>query len=362
MFRYGMFMENGPVFLNQWGRLEKRQYSWHLDHHVIYIDNPVGAGFSYTNNDAGYATNEVDVGTNLFSAVRQFFQLFPELKNNRFYITGESYGGKYVPALGHQIYSKRSSSNADDRINLRGIAIGNGVTDPVHQIMFGDYFYQLGYIDQKALATFNQYQQAALNAIAQKNYTLAAAYTFALINSPGCLFNNLTGFTSPYNSLKLDGYNPEIDKVTNWFATSGIEKDLHTGGRKFVPFADKNYVLQKLIADILDSVIDWVAELANNYFVVIYNGQLDLLVSTMLTENYLNKMSFNGQNEFLAAPRYIWDVNGKEVGYWKKGGNLYHCTVRLAGHMVPYDQPAAAYDLLRRLTCATSTSVPLFTP
>lgn len=88
---YGLFMENGPVFVNAQNRLEKRQYSWHLDHHVVYIDNPVGAGFSFTNEAAGYATNQVDVGTNLFSAVRQFFQLFPEIRNNRFYITGESY-------------------------------------------------------------------------------------------------------------------------------------------------------------------------------------------------------------------------------------------------------------------------------
>lgn len=90
---YGLFMESGPVSINAQKKLDKRQYSWHLDHHVVYIDNPVGAGFSFTDNPAGYATNQVDVGTNLFSAVRQFFQIFPEIRNNRFYVTGESYGG-----------------------------------------------------------------------------------------------------------------------------------------------------------------------------------------------------------------------------------------------------------------------------
>lgn len=90
---YGLFLENGPVFVNDKGQLEKRQYSWHLDHHVVYIDNPVGAGFSFTDSPAGYLNNQVDIGNNLFSAVRQFFQIFPEIRNNRFYITGESYAG-----------------------------------------------------------------------------------------------------------------------------------------------------------------------------------------------------------------------------------------------------------------------------
>lgn len=95
-------------FLSQ---LEAREYSWHKDHNMLYIDNPVGTGFSYTSSDACYLTNEVDIGNNLLEAVAQFFQLFPELKPNGFYITGESYAGKYIPALGHAIYINRQNSN-----------------------------------------------------------------------------------------------------------------------------------------------------------------------------------------------------------------------------------------------------------
>ncbi|KAJ6640942.1 Vitellogenic carboxypeptidase [Pseudolycoriella hygida] len=350
---YGLFMENGPVFVNQYGRLEKRKVSWHEDHHMVYIDNPVGAGFSFTENANGYAKNQNDIATNLFSAVRQFFQVFPEIKNNRFYITGESYAGKYLPTLGYAIYEKRTSADPWDRINLQGIAIGNGVTDPVHQILFGDYFYQLGYIDKNDLATFNLYQNAALAHIAQKNFTGAMLYTFALVNSKNCLFNQITGFTSPYNSLKPDGYNDLVDRVSSFLVNSSISSVLHVGSRKFVHFIDTNLVLQYLTGDILDSVAYKLEVLADYYKIFIYNGILDLLVSTTLSANYLSYLQYSGAAELEAAKQNIWRFNNEIAGYWKKGGNLYHITVRNAGHMVPVDQPEWAYNLLKRLTYRT---------
>ncbi|CAG7722576.1 unnamed protein product, partial [Allacma fusca] len=38
-----------------------RNTAWTLTHSVIYFDNPVGTGFSYTKSDTGYTRNETDV-------------------------------------------------------------------------------------------------------------------------------------------------------------------------------------------------------------------------------------------------------------------------------------------------------------
>ena len=43
----------------------------------------------------GYANNEEDVAKDLYEALQQFFKLFPNLRKNDFYVTGESYAGKY---------------------------------------------------------------------------------------------------------------------------------------------------------------------------------------------------------------------------------------------------------------------------
>ncbi|KAG4081130.1 hypothetical protein HA402_005601, partial [Bradysia odoriphaga] len=144
-----------------------------------------------------------------------------------------------------------------------------------------------------------------------------------------------------------------MGQVCDFLLNSGIDKYLHVGSRKFVAFSETNPVLQYLVGDILDSVAPWVATLANNYIVYIYNGQLDLLVGTTLTENYLSYLPYNGASEFSTAKRQFWTVGNDLAGYYKKGGNLIHITVREAGHMVPVDQPVWAYDMLKRLTYET---------
>lgn len=328
---YGLFMENGPVFINSANRMEQREYSWHQSHNVLYIDNPVGAGYSFTDNEAGYLTNQVDIGNNLFSAVKQFFQLFSYLRPNEFYITGESYAGKYIPALGHAIYINRGSSDINDRINLKGVAIGNGVTDPIHQLEFGDNIYQLGFIDANALKIFNDAQNNAIAAIQKKDYLAALQASFALINSPGCLFNNLTGFTSSFNYLKPNGYDDGIAVVSEFMQKTDIGRFLHVGNRTFTSFSDKNVVLAHLLSDIMDTVAPWVAELIDNYRVFIYNGQLDILAGSTLTHKYLSFLQFNGADIYKVAPRNFWMVDNELAGYVKKAGNLTEITVRLAG-------------------------------
>lgn len=203
--------------------------------------------------------------------------------------------GKYVPILGHAIYINRNHSDASYRINLKGVQFGNGVTDPVNQLVWGEYYYQLGYISAAERTTFNNYQNQAINFINAGNYLTALGYAFTLVNTPTCMFNNLIGFTSPYNFLHYNGYDPTIDRVSAYLTNAnGIKKCLNVGTRTFQAFAASNPVLGNLQNDILQSVASYVAELANNYKVVIYTGQLDLLINVVGQENYVRKLNYNG--------------------------------------------------------------------
>jgi len=53
----------------------------------------VGTGFSFTENDSGYARKLEDVTTDLFQVLKQFFELFPNFRSRDFYVTGQSYAG-----------------------------------------------------------------------------------------------------------------------------------------------------------------------------------------------------------------------------------------------------------------------------
>jgi carboxypeptidase C (cathepsin A) len=60
-----------------------------------------------------------------------FFEEFPEFLPNDFYISGESYGGIYVPYLANNVvnYNKAPTSTKVTKINIKGMLVGNGVTN-----------------------------------------------------------------------------------------------------------------------------------------------------------------------------------------------------------------------------------------
>ena len=77
---YGLFEENGPFYVKKERGLKMRTHYWSQLMHVVYIDNPVGTGFSFTDSEDGYSRDETHVGANLYSAVVQFLRLFPALQ------------------------------------------------------------------------------------------------------------------------------------------------------------------------------------------------------------------------------------------------------------------------------------------
>ena len=54
----------------------------------------------------------------------------PELKDRDFFVTGESYAGHYIPVVTHHIWRTNKAKPESERINLAGMAIGNGMCVP----------------------------------------------------------------------------------------------------------------------------------------------------------------------------------------------------------------------------------------
>ncbi|KAH9640863.1 hypothetical protein HF086_014449 [Spodoptera exigua] len=344
---YGLFTENGPIRVRR-NKFERRKYNWAVSHHIIYIDNPVGTGFSFTNDSRGYCTDETQVGEQLYSTLIQFFQLFPELQKNKFFVTGESYGGKYVPALAYTIHKKNPSAKL--KINMKGIAIGNGLSDPEHQLVYGKYLYQIGLIDSNGAKLFEEYENKTKNFIRQGKWDDAFATFDTLLNGDmingKSIFTNLTGFNFYFNFLHTKDYT-QFEDFGPMLQKSAVRKMIHVGD---LPFHNGTEVEKHLKQDVMKSVAPWISELLDHYYVVIYNGQLDIIVAYPLTENYLKNLNFTGAEDYKTAKRYVWKVDGEVAGYVKQAGKLVEILVRNAGHMVPGDQPKWALDLITHFT------------
>lgn len=346
---YGLFEENGPYWVRS-AKVERRRFSWTETHSVIYIDNPVGTGYSFTNNENGFARNETVIGLNLYEALKQFYQVFSEEQKNDFYIAGESYGGKYVPALGYTIL--KNNPVATLKINLQGLAIGNGFSDPINQYQYADYLYQIGLLDENQRRIFNQTETKGLNYIRTRQWAKAFEVFNRLMDGDGLnssLFKNFTGFDNYYNYLFSRA---PLSNSTNFLGQfiqrPDVRRALHVGNVSFA--AESLKVEQYLQEDIYQSVAPWVSQLLSKYRVLIYTGQLDIIVAFPLTENYLRKLNFTGAEAYKSAKKYHWYVGHELAGYVKHAGNLTEVLVRDAGHMVPKDQPLLAFDLITRFT------------
>lgn len=92
----GFLHENGPVIWQAGTYLPvPNTWSWSNLTNIIYIDQPVGTGFSQGTPNA---TNEIDVAAQFLPFWKNFMELF-DLQERKVYITGESYAGQYCPYI-----------------------------------------------------------------------------------------------------------------------------------------------------------------------------------------------------------------------------------------------------------------------
>ncbi|KAG8785239.1 hypothetical protein FRC15_001736 [Serendipita sp. 397] len=117
----GALQENGPITWS-WGTAKPtpNEYSWTNLSSVLYVEQPVGTGYSL---GTPTAKNETDVAAQLVGFFQQFLDIFAELKGKNFYLSGESYAGMYIPYIADYIYSHPKALD----LKLKGIWIADPV-------------------------------------------------------------------------------------------------------------------------------------------------------------------------------------------------------------------------------------------
>ena len=109
---------------------------------MIYVDQPIGTGFSYSTDPKDDVHDEKRVAEDMLQFLSEFSDAHPELKGRDFFVTGESYAGHYVPAVSYAVFEAQARGEGP-AFPLKGLAIGNGMTEP--EIQYGAYAdYALG--------------------------------------------------------------------------------------------------------------------------------------------------------------------------------------------------------------------------
>ena len=77
----GVLMEIGPYRLKDGDNLELNPGSWNEFANLLFVDNPVGTGYSYANTDS-YVSELDQMADHFIEFLEKWYQLFPQYEND----------------------------------------------------------------------------------------------------------------------------------------------------------------------------------------------------------------------------------------------------------------------------------------
>ncbi|XP_056169086.1 serine carboxypeptidase-like 34 [Syzygium oleosum] len=368
---YGEAQELGPFLVKEGPggpTLRFNNYTWNkviAATNLLFLDSPVGVGFSYSNATVEYGDNSTARDAHTF--LLNWFKRFPQYRSSEFYMAGESYAGHYVPQLAEVIYDENQKSIEDTFINLKGVIVGNPSMDD-EKDMKGRIDYAWGhalisddlYISIKAKCDFSNENVTndCFNALLEyyKLYKIINMYS---LYSPTCppdrpFANHLLNTrakvgTRNYHLLLLRvilaGYDPCLaNHATAYFNLPDVQRALHANVTLIPrPWSLCSWDVNLSWNDTPSSVLPVLKKLIGGGIRLwVFSGDTDGSVPVTSTRYALNKLGLNITENWRA-----W-YKGREVGGWTMTyEGLTFVTVRGAGHQVPTFAPKRSLQIIR---------------
>ncbi|XP_065355870.1 retinoid-inducible serine carboxypeptidase-like [Calliphora vicina] len=365
---YGNFEELGPLDLDG----NNRTWTWVKDMNVLFIDNPVGSGFSYTDSILQLTTNNKQIALDLVEFMKGFYALHPEFQDVPLHIFCESYGGKMAPEFALELYY--AIQKEEIKSNLTSVVLGDPWTSPIDSVMaWAPLLLNMGIVDQdgyenimvsanktKELVEGEKWTQATMQWSATQSVLLreSKGVDFYDIEKPtrGDAYTRMLLRTNNYQELMyrtLVHYDIDEnrDQKLQDLMRGPVSKALGIPSKVKWGSQSSN-TFSRQMGDFMKPVIHIVSELLDNtnLKVGVLSGQLDLICATPGTVNWIEKMQWSYRDEYVKAPRLGISVNRILEGYEKSAGNFTMFWVNRAGHMVPADNPAAMSHILKKFT------------
>eukprot|EP01094_Clydonella_sp_ATCC50884_P003204 TRINITY_DN12461_c0_g1_i2.p1 TRINITY_DN12461_c0_g1~~TRINITY_DN12461_c0_g1_i2.p1 ORF type:complete len:479 (+),score=135.24 TRINITY_DN12461_c0_g1_i2:73-1509(+) len=330
--------------------------SWLRDSHLLFLDNPCGTGFSRV--DPPYAvTNQEQVAAQLYVALQRFYAMHQEYAACPLFIFGESYGGKYVPAVASYIHARQEkgvgASEDDIHLPLVGIGIGDGLVDTPTQVQSYVPFLEGHSLLAPTEKAAVQEQVDAFAALYEAQQYENASNIFWGLNY-NFQFTKNVNFYNIECYLHCSGDTYKLNEFAKVLANPDVQKQLHTPGGEYA--SPSRITSVSMNADVCKSVQPLMPELLDNYRVLLYQGTNDLIVNAVGTDMWLSRTEWEGRASFDAAPRATWfsresdDAPGSVdvAGYVQQAHNLSLVVLPNSGHFTAMDLPRTSREMVRR--------------
>ncbi|XP_008070211.2 retinoid-inducible serine carboxypeptidase [Carlito syrichta] len=365
---FGNFEEIGPLDSD----LKPRRTTWLQAASLLFVDNPVGTGYSYVNKSGAYAKDLAAVASDMMVLLKTFFDCHKEFQTIPFYIFSESYGGKMAAGIGLELY--KAIQQGTIKCNFAGVALGDSWISPIDSVLsWGPYLYSMSLLEDSGLAEVSKVAEEVLDAINSGLYKEATqlwekAEMVIEQNTDGVNFYNILTKSAPESVLEsgLEFTHSHLARLCqrhvrhlqqdtlSRLMNGPIRKKLkiipedHTwGGQAANVFVNMEEDFMKPVISIVDKL------LAAGVNVTLYNGQLDLIVDTMGQEAWVRSLKWPELpkfNELKWKALYSDPKSLETSAFVKSHKNLAFYWILRAGHMVPSDQGDMALKMMRLVT------------
>lgn len=350
---FGQFLENGPLGINASGGLYYRHHTLVEQFHIIYLDQPVGSGFSFDEEEEYPSTLE-EATTDIMRFLRRFLRLFPEYRGRSFYIAGESYGARSAIAAAQRLLTRYPWELP---LRLEGVMLGVGFIFPLLEIINStDYLYYAGLLDDHGRHSFAERFNTIQSLVNNSEFGKAAgllSQTVLNLRASGqqSLFENLTGFKN-HGSIIRPERPAEVGAYMKYANSEEFKKRIHVDPSRDLDSTRMQIAMKLAMGDFFVDQEEILLSVLNTRHVLLYTAQLDAVFPAVNIERCFQKLKWRGQDMFKRAERHFWHRDNNSslelLGYEKRVGAVMFNTVLFGGHYVSLDQSFAISDLYSR--------------
>ncbi|KAH7144237.1 carboxypeptidase Y [Dactylonectria estremocensis] len=362
----GAFHEIGPCTVAEDGKTTiKNDLSWTEFSNMLFIDQPIGVGFSDPQDTRLWTKNLRDGAVDLDKFLDVFLRdYFPELSGRSIHLACESFGGKYCPVYADMMRRQFSSLVlVNAMINYPSVALG------LH-----DHFCSSSKLARRGLGSRSvnisscEEMEGAYSDCERQGRLCELTYdtevcriAFEKCDAVQTVYGRhvVPGGENPYDD-RTTCIDPPIcgrlgmEEVAVYLNQDWVQNALGFKKRLFEPVnMDFNIWWSSKEAMLLPSTRE-IARLLDekDTAVLVLNGNNDAIVNTEGILQAYNSLLWGGHAQFQLSNLEDWyysETDGSETlgGQFKTSKNLTLVTVNEAGHMSPHDQPLAVSQLMQ---------------
>jgi len=376
----GAVLEQGAFRIQSTGELSMNPGRWNQIANMVFIEQPIGVGFSFSDDPSDYYVGDKQAVYDMFQMIQGFFKVFPNLKDNDFYIASESYGGHYMPMLATYIVDH----NANNSINFKGFLVGNPYTNPIenakgtydtwygHQLLSRPLWSQWFHDCDDGNNMSSTHCQSLMH---QMEVQVSDVYPYGLdwpvCNSPQSLYRfkerrwfmdkvlqQGLGRRIPFQSLESTHRNLLLedpsefefepcatDYMTTYYNRQDVQVALHAKLGTMWTMCSNATIYNE--TDSNNDMVPYYQYLINggfNLHIMIYSGDDDSVCGTLGTQSWIWPLNYEVESKWNS-----WKYDEQTAGYFVRFKDAFtFVTVHSAGHQVPWYLPSVSYRMFEK--------------